>query len=249
MVFSKASTTAAKNDSNVVSRWATRTQQRRSQIFLMQNHPLMILGTTTFINAQEDLIVAGSATTPSIALGMLSEAEADAVILELSINGPYDFPFLKKLRRNKPDLPILAYAYHEEVIFARRALDAGANGYLMKEAPPAKLVEAIRQVLAGNTYISDRVKARIEREKRATVRGDEEHLNGALVNSLTIRELQIFQFLGDGFSTSRIQQELRLTSKALSSACYRIRKKLGLGSVTDLLQFASHWAYYEGDFS
>ncbi len=223
-------------------------ENRHVRVFLMQNHPLMILGTTSFLNGH-DFVVSGSATTPASARNMLDEAQPEVVVFELSINGPYDFPFLKRLRRAYPSLPILAYAYHEEVVFARRALEAGANGYLMKEAHPGKLTEAIRQVLAGGVYTSERVKARIAREQKGVAEGRIEQLNGMLVNSLTIRELQIFQFIGDGCSTARIERELQLTPEALKSACYRIRRKLGLNNAADLLQFAFHWAYYEGDFS
>lgn len=209
----------------------------------------MVLGTTAFLNRQPDFAVQGSATDPQRALALLAASLPDLVTFELSINGPYDFPFLTLLRRTHPLLPILAYSYHEEVIFSRRALDAGANGYLMKDARPDDLAAAIRQILAGDIYLSDRVKTRIEREKRARREGRGEYLNGALVNSLTIRELQIFQFLGEAFSPARIQGELGLTSKALYSACYRMRRKLGLNSFAGLVQFACHWAYYEGDFS
>lgn len=219
------------------------------RVFLMQNHPLMVLGTTGFLSRLPDFAVSGSATTPKVALATLPNAGADVVIFELSITGPFDFPFLTELRRRHPRLPILAYAYHEEVIFARRAIDAGANGYLMKEAQPNRLAEALRYVLDGGVYISDRVRKRIHREEHAAQDGRERELNGALVNSLTIRELQIFQCLGDEYSGARIQQELGISARALANACHRMRKKLGLNSLADLVQFASHWAYYEGDFS
>lgn len=224
-------------------------REKPYRVFLMQNHPLMVLGTSSFLNRQDDFSVASSATTPAAALISLARTNADVVIVELSITGPFDFPFLKKLRAHHPSLPILAFSYHEEVIFARRALEAGANGYLMKEAEPDKLADALRQILAGHIYMSGRVKARIAREQMATRQGSAHSLNGARVNSLTIRELRIFQCLGDGFLPARIQDELQMTPAAFASACQRMRKKLDLARPEDLVQFASHWAYYEGDFS
>jgi DNA-binding NarL/FixJ family response regulator len=215
----------------------------------MQNHPLMLLGTTAFLNSQPDLRVTASALTPEESFDRLAVSLPDVVVIEVSINGPFDFPFLERLRERHPRLPILVFSYHEEVIFARRALEAGANGYLMKEAKPDKLAEALRQILAGEIYLSDRVTARIEQEQSLRAGHLKTHLNGALVNSLSNRELQIFQLLGDGYPLARIQQELGLTRKGLTSACYRMRRKLGLANETELVQFACHWAYYEGDFS
>lgn len=209
----------------------------------------MILGTTAFLNKQPDLVVRESAKTPADALEKLKNYSPDVAVLEVSLMGPYDIPFLRKLRRTHPSLPVLAYSYHEEVIFARRALNSGANGYLMKEAEPYKLAEALRYTVAGKVYLSERVTARIEKEKTLLRENRERELNGALVNSLSDRELQIFQFLGDGYSMERIRKELNLSRNTTRNACYRVRRKLGLHTDSELLQFAAHWAYYEGDFS
>lgn len=216
----------------------------------MQNHPLMILGTITFLNAQSDIRVMGSSQTPGKSLEALAGHQPTLVVFELAITGPYDFADLKKLRRLFPTLPILVYSYHEEVIFARRALESGASGYLMKEAPPAELAEAIRQVVAGNTFLSHRVRQRIKREERAAADVRETpFLNGALVNSLSNRELHVFQLLGEGYPKEKIAQKVGLATKGFGHVLYRMRRKLGLATTASLIHFAFHWAYYEGDFS
>lgn len=218
--------------------------QSRHRIFLLQNHPLMVLGTSSFLNRLPELEVCGSALTPDEALQALSDPLPDLVIFELSINGPYDFQTLEKLRKRFPTLPILAYSYHEEIIFARRALEAGASGYLMKEAEPDNLAAAVRCVLAGEQYLTDRVKARLAEENR----GDRS-LNGALVNCLSNRELQIFQYLGEGLSNESIAEIMGTTAQSVTGAQYRMRKKMGLQKSSELTLCALHWAYYEGDFS
>jgi DNA-binding NarL/FixJ family response regulator len=221
-----------------------------AKVFLMQNHPLMILGTITFLNAQSDIRVTGSSQTPDEGFKALVDHRPTVVVFELAITGPYGFEDLKRLRRLFPALPILAYSYHEEVIFARRALESGASGYLMKEAPPAELAEAIRKVAAGKTFLSDRVRNRIEREKKASADGREtQFLNGALVNSFSNRELHVFQLLGEGYSKDRIAVKIGLAAKAFGNVLYRMRKKLGLTTTAALIHCAFHWAYYEGDFS
>jgi DNA-binding NarL/FixJ family response regulator len=222
---------------------------RCARVFLVQDHPLMVLGTQNFLNGQPDMRVSGFAHTPAEVLPKLARCPSDLAVVEVSIVGPFDFTFLRELRGEHTTLPILVYSYHEEVIFAHRALDAGANGYLMKEARPETLAEAVRQVLAGEEYVSQRVRDRIRHESSHPRKHSCTPLNGSLINSLTNRELQIFQYLGDGFPLPRISQQLGLSRKAAGTALYRIRKKLGLDSETELLQFAAHWAYYEGDFS
>jgi DNA-binding NarL/FixJ family response regulator len=214
------------------------------RIYLLQNHPLMIRGTRSFIDSQDDLKVCGSALVPEETLTNLPNPQPDAIVYELCIHGPFDFSFLKKVRQQLPGLPILAYSYHEEVIFAQRALDAGASGYLMKETAPGRLAAAIRQIVNGELYLSERMWQRLELEKQF---GDS--LNGSLVKSLTNRELEIFQALGEEFDDESIAARTGLSSAALATAQYRMRKKLGLQNRAELVQFALHWAYYEGDFA
>lgn len=209
----------------------------------------MVLGTSSFLNRQPDLVVTYAATTRQEAFDALERSLPDVAVVELSITGPFDFPFLTRLRARHPLLPLLAFAYHEEVIFARRALGAGANGYLMKEARPEELVHALRQILSGRIYLSRRVESRISLEKAAAARGLPGSLNGSLVNSLSTRELRVMQLLGDGFPRERIAHEIGGSREAIRSTCYRIRRKLGLETFDELSRFAAHWAYYEGDFS
>ncbi len=227
-----------------VSASAARAALAPHRVFLLQNHPLMVLGTRTFIESQPDMIVCGAALVPGTVSENLPEPRPSVIILELSICGPFDFTFLQKLRKEFPEIPILAFSYHEEIIFAERALEAGANGFLMKETNPQNLGNAIRQVAAGQTYLSERVRHRLERERQI---GDA--LNGSRVKSFTNRELQIFQALGEGLSDDAIGIQTGLSRQAIGSAQYRMRKKLGLETRAQLADCARHWAYYEGDFA
>jgi len=221
-----------------------RTNSSTARIFLLQNHPLMVLGTQAFLNKQEGLSVCGHALVPEETYKKLPDPPPDLIVFELSICGPFDFSFLKKLRQALPDIPVLAYSYHEEMIFAQRAIEAGARGYLMKEAAPDNLAEAIRQVLKGRTYLAERVLQRQERDRRAP-----DATNGSLVQSLTNRELQIFQALGEGLTDDTISLQTGLTAQSISNAQYRMRKKMGLQNRAELVLCAMHWAYYEGDFA
>jgi DNA-binding NarL/FixJ family response regulator len=216
----------------------------RHRVFLLQNHPLMVLGTRAFLDKQGDFEVCGAALTPAELLRNLPDPSPDLVVFELSICGPFDFAYLKKVRQQMPRVPLLCYSYHEEVIFATRAIEAGASGYLMKEAEPDKLACALRQVARGEIFLSDRTRERLAlREMQGC------SANGSMVQSFSNRELQIFQCLGEGLSDDVISIQTGLTLRSISSAQYRMRKKLGLQNRAELVQCAMHWAYYEGDFS
>lgn len=204
----------------------------------------MVLGTRSFIDGQPDLQVCGCALSPDEVERKLPAPLPDLIVFELCISGPFDFEVLKAFRRRHPDVPVLAYSYHEEVIFARRALQAGANGYLMKEAEPGQLAVAIREMLSGGTYLTERVRRRFAYEDRPSC-----ELNGSLVNSFTNRELQIFQALGDGLSDDAICTQTGLSRSSVSSAQSRMRKKMSLQTRDELVHCAMHWAYYEGDFA
>lgn len=224
-------------------------QAKIARIFLMQNHPLMILGTSSFLDQQTAFSVAESATTPAIALDRLKSAGADAVIYELSMIGPFNFGFLETLRAEFPRLPILVLSTHEEIILARKTLDLGANGYLMKEAPPDDLEKALHHILEGGTYLSRRVQNRITRETWAKFGDTTELLNGARINSLSVQDLQILHLLGERFSLEEIEKETQFSRAELFQACRNIQEKLGLETWNDLIDFASHWVYHEGDFA
>jgi DNA-binding NarL/FixJ family response regulator len=219
------------------------TSERR-RVFLLQNHPLMVLGTRSFLERQDDLAVCGSALTPEEVEQKLPRPLPDVLVYELCITGPFDFAFLRKLRQKVRPVPILAYSYHEETIFAERALQAGASGYLMKEAEPDRLAVALRDVLEGQIYLSERVLRWKEREQQAP-----SSINGARVRSLSNRELQIFQALGEGGDDEAISTQTGLSPSTIAGALYRIRRKLDLKTREELLHFSMHWAYYEGDFS
>lgn len=222
-----------------------RQQNISYKILLLQDHPLMVLGTQSFLDLQPGLKVCGSAPNPDAALTLQTEYSPDVILIELAIQGPFDFPFLRKLRKQTPQTPILSFSYHEEVIFAPRALDAGTNGYLMKEAPPDELVEAIRQVIDGKTYLSERVRRRIKKEQ-----SQDAQLNGQLIKSFSNLELQVFQALGGEESDhNTLAIRTGLKPQTIGGAQYRMIKKLGLATQKQLANCARHWAYYEGDFA
>lgn len=132
---------------------------------------------------------------------------------------------------------MIVLSMHDETIYAERAIRAGARGYIMKRETTKKIIEAIRQVLAGKLYVSDRLRNQFA----------EKFLDGNTRESITPieqlsdRELEVFQLLGQGFETRQVAETLHISMKTVQVYCARIKEKLKLTSALELLREAIRW--------
>lgn len=126
-------------------------------VFIVDDHPLLRQGLALLINQQEDMQVCGEAEEAHAALQAITRRRPDIVILDISLNGPDGLELLKSIRASDPDLPVLILSMHDEDIYAERALRARANGYIMKQEASDKVLVAIRRILNGEVYLSDRM--------------------------------------------------------------------------------------------
>jgi DNA-binding NarL/FixJ family response regulator len=161
--------------------------------------------------------------------------------VDVSLPDGHGLDLVKALHAQHPDVSILVFSMYDETVYAERALRAGAAGYLMKTEPLDQLVEAIRRVERGETYLSRRMTNRIVR--RMGQNGSAEARFS--IDELTDRELEIFRMLGQGYSVEDIQEKLDLSRKTVETHRRRAREKLGLDSISALLQYAMQWTYGE----
>src|SRR5271165_116034 len=209
----------------------------RRQIMLVDDHPLMLAGLAQLINRQPDLAVCAEAGDPAAASRELGRTRADLILTDITMPGRGGFEFIRDLIAANPAQLILVVSMHDEVIYAERALRAGARGYVMKEAGGENLLAAIRQVLAGQVYLSVRMSARVLEDLSARrPRG-----SASPIESLTDREFEVFQLVGLGRSTRDIASQLRLSPKTVDVHRGHIKKKLGLGDSTALVRHAVRW--------
>ncbi|HEY1468270.1 MAG TPA: response regulator transcription factor, partial [Candidatus Acidoferrum sp.] len=129
----------------------------KCKVFLVDDHPIVRQGLALFIEREPDLTVCGEAEDATSALQAIRDAGPDFVILDISLNGPDGLELLKTLRVRYPSLPALVLSMHDESVYAERALRAGANGYIMKQEAADKVITAIRHILGGDVYLSDRL--------------------------------------------------------------------------------------------
>jgi DNA-binding NarL/FixJ family response regulator len=187
---------------------------------------------------EPDLCVAGYAESGEQALSDLGLTPCDAILLDLSLPGVRGLELLERIRAAWPEVPVLVLSMHEESQYALRALHAGATGYLSKLAPPGTILQAIRRVLGGETYVSEQLGAHLTYRVLYPREGDNP------LGVLTPREQEVIRMVGDGRSSQEIAQALNLSVKTVESHRLHLRDKLGFEDAGGLKRFAREWRAY-----
>jgi len=195
-------------------------------------------GLMQLVNSQPDLACVGAADNIADARRLVEECEPDLTILDLRLKGGDALDFIKTLRVEHPEVKVLVLSQYDELLFAERALRAGASGYIMKENATDELLRAIRKVLAGELYYSERVAAAVvQRTLREKPAGPH-----AGIDVLSDREMQVFQLLGASYSAREIAEQFQLSRKTIETHSENMKHKLGLHNASELKRFARKWA-------
>jgi DNA-binding NarL/FixJ family response regulator len=209
----------------------------KAKILVVDDHPMVREWLATLINQQADLQVCGEADSAPKAMQIISQAKPDVAIVDISMDGGSGLELIKNLKASHPNIMVIVLSMHDESLYAERALRAGARGYIMKKEATKGVLQAIRCVLGGKLYLSDKL-ALIMAEKFVDGRPKPE---GSPVEKLSDRELEVFQLLGQGYSTRRIADEMHVSFKTIQAFCARIKEKLNLESANELLREAVRW--------
>jgi DNA-binding NarL/FixJ family response regulator len=209
----------------------------RKRILIVDDHPFMRDGLAQLINKQPDMVVAGEAGNPHEAILELSRVKADLVLSDITMPGRSGLEFIKDLQVLHSGLLILVVSMHDELIYAERALRAGARGYIMKEAGGDNLLTAIRQILSGQVYVSPKMAARI----LDNFSGRKPRGSSSPFGKLTDREFEVFQLIGEGKSTREIATQFNLSPKTVDVHRGNIKEKLDLKETTALVRYAVRW--------
>jgi DNA-binding NarL/FixJ family response regulator len=210
---------------------------RKTRVFVVDDHPIVRQGLSQLINREPDLTVCGEAEDARTALDRIAPSEADILIVDVSLEGPDGIELLKTIRSRDSKLPVLMLSMHDESLYAERALRAGANGYIMKQEATERVLIAIRQILSGEVYVSDRMAQKMMQQfiHRSRV------ANRSSMAELTDRELEVFRLIGQGHGTRQIAEELHLSVKTVESYYAHIKDKLSLRNARELVQHAVQW--------
>jgi DNA-binding NarL/FixJ family response regulator len=209
----------------------------RKLILLIDDHALMRRGLGTLIESEPDLRICAEAATRRAGLDAIVSTQPDLVIADLSLKDSDGLELIRDIKQRFPALPVLALSMHDEVIYAERALRAGACGYVSKQELDETVLTAIRRLLAGEMHTSEAMSRHLARKFVTGTTLD----SGANLEQLTDRELEVFTLIGRGRKTTEIAQYLFLSVKTIESHRERLKTKLGLASGADLVRCATLW--------
>lgn len=209
----------------------------KARIFLVDDHPLVREWLTNLIDQTDDLAVCGGAQDAATALPGIAGSQPDLAIVDISLGGGSGIDLIRSIRLLYPNLAVIVLSMHDERVYAERAIRAGARGYIMKRESTTKIVDAIRQVLQGNMYLSkDLTEIFAEKFVSSPSPG-----GGLSISQLSDRELEVFQLIGQGYDTREIARTLNVNIKTIQTYCTRIKDKLKFGTGSELLREAIRW--------
>jgi DNA-binding NarL/FixJ family response regulator len=209
----------------------------KHRIFIVDDHPLVREGLANLINEQDDLMVCGEAEDAAQALAGIGMTRPDLALIDISLKTASGLELVKDLGAQFPLVALVVLSMHDELLYAERVLRAGARGYVMKRETTKDVLTAIRQVLRGDVYVSERVVNAMARRLGSSKKA----ATTSPVEQLSDRELEIFRLLGQGSTTSQIAADLHLSLKTVQAYCARAKEKFGVNSLSELLRAAIRW--------
>ena len=209
-----------------------------NKVLIVDDHPIVCEGLRQLIDQEDDLEVCGIEDDVAGALEAIRRHEPDVVIVDLNLRGDDGLQLIRSAQNRTPQPRMLVLSMHEDGLYVERALRAGAQGYLTKQEASGRVLTALRDILNGEIYLSDRLRRRQEEREAAQPASDP-------MEDLSNRELQVFRLIGAGFGTRQIAEELHVSIKTVESHRRNIKQKLKLDSAMDLVRQAVRWSERE----
>lgn len=208
----------------------------KHRILIVDDHPIVRHGMAELISQEEDLEVCGEAGDTAEAMHLVEQCGPEIVIVDISLDGDNGIELIEQIKGRSPQTKMLVSSIHDEKVFAGRALRAGAMGYVSKRENVRKIVNAIRRVIRGEIYLSPHMANRL---LHCAVIG--EPLDRDPIESLSNRELEIFELIGQGLTTQQIAGKLHLSAKTVETHRTKIKMKLNLPNSVQLSRCAFEW--------
>lgn len=219
----------------------TSRRDKKRSIIIVEDHPVLREGLKKIINHEEDLSIIGEAWDVPSAWAAIKAKKPDLVIIDISLGESNGLELIKELKMHYKELPILVLSMHDEALFAERAIQAGAKGYITKSEQSDVLLAAIRKVLSGKYYVGENIVSRIFSQ----LFDYPKNLKKSPIERLSNRELEVLQLMGMAKGSRQIAEALHLSIKTVQTYQQRIKDKLGLINTTELIQYATQWVNTE----
>jgi DNA-binding NarL/FixJ family response regulator len=208
------------------------------KILIVDDHPAVREGLSIKIAWEPGLEVCGEADDVPEALKLIATNKPDIVIVDISLKTGDGLDLIKRVRLQNKSVRMLVWSMYPESLYAERALRAGAQGYINKEQATDRIIEAIRRILAGKTYLSEPMTEKILKNANMD---HHETIPGVPVEKLSDRELEAFQLFGQGLNTHEVARKMHVATKTVGTYRARIKLKLGLENIQQLIRTAANW--------
>lgn len=220
------------------------TSDHRRRVLVVDDHAIVREGLTDRINREDDLVVCGCAKDMAETIDAIRNLQPDVVTVDISLEGASGLELIQHVKVRFPSVPMLVLSMHRESFYVRRAIRAGARGYITKQEAIKQVILAIRTVLDGRLYLSEVMKENLLND---LIGGGESNGGTSSVDRLTDRELEVFRLLGQGRATRQIAEQLYLSVKTVETYRSRIKEKLNLANSSELLLHAFQWVNERGE--
>jgi len=210
----------------------------KARVLLVEDHPVVYHGLAMLIDDEPDLSVCGGCESAREVMVLVRKLKPDVVVIDIALGDGNGLDLIKEIHERDEALPILALSMHDEAVYAERALRAGARGYIMKKEAMDKVMGAIRKVLGGELYISDRMASRMVTKLISPKTG----ANASPVETLSDREFEVFRMISQGTGPTEMAKRLGVSVKTIETHREHVKDKLNLKTAAELTRFALQWA-------
>jgi DNA-binding NarL/FixJ family response regulator len=209
----------------------------KKKVVIVDDHPLFRERLAQLINHEPDMEVTGEADTAKDAIQLIRNTSPDLAIVDITLKESSGLELVKSIKALSIGVPVLVLSMHDESLYAERALRAGATGYITKQQAADEVLSAIRRVLAGEVYLSEKMTSGFLKSlTSAGVRSV-----SRAVDRLTDRELEVLDLIGRGQTTRQVADKLQLGVATVDTYRARIKEKMNFRNAAELLHFAIRW--------
>lgn len=209
----------------------------KTRILIVEDHEVFRLGIKELINHEPDLHVCGEADNVNAARILIREKSPDMAVIDITLKNSNGIDLIKEISISHKNMKVLVLSMHDELLYAERSLQAGAQGYIMKQETSRSIVKAIRHILKGNIYVSQNIMGNLLNR----VRTSQDFLEKAPIETLSDREFTVLRLIGEGRSTGEIADQMNLSVRTISTYRERIKEKLQLKNAAELVRYAVRW--------
>ena len=211
--------------------------ETKKRVVIVDDHPLLRERLAQLINHELDLEVCGEAGNAQDGIQLIRNTGADLAIIDITLKGSSGLELIKSVKALSIGIPVLVLSMHEEALYAERALRAGATGYITKHQAADQIIQAVRRVLTGEVYLSERMTTSFL--KSLTSAGVKSLSRP--VDRLTDRELEVLELIGSGHTTREIAETLKVGVATVDTYRARIKEKMNFQKGTELQHYAIRW--------